>query len=159
MLPIIQKSCMIFDVDVSDWEEAIHLMADCLYENGYLKDKALFCQDVYAREKIYPTCIGNGIGIPHGKSEQVKHTGICILRLNHPILWNRNQDDKEYVDLIFLIAVEETKINAEYLEILADLARNLMHSEFVNALKQKDVESAYSLLLNKWKEAEHVFSV
>lgn len=152
MLPIIQKSCMIFDVDISNREEAIHLMVDCLYENGYLKDKELFCQDVYAREKIYPTCIGNGIGIPHGKSEQVKHTGVCILRLNHPIIWNRNQDDKEYVNLIFLIAVEKTKIKAEYLKILADLSRNLVHPDFVKALKQKDVESVYSLLLKQMEE-------
>lgn len=67
---------MIFDIDVADREEAIRLMADCLYKNGYLLDKDQFCQDVYDREKIYPTCIGNGISIPHGKSEQVKYTGI-----------------------------------------------------------------------------------
>lgn len=147
MLPIIQKSCMIFDVDVSDREEAIHLMIDCLHENGYLKDKELFCQDVYAREKIYPTCIGNGIGIPHGKSEQVKHTGICILRLNHPILWKAGKEKEESVDLILLIAVEKTQANMEYLKILANLSRQLMHPDFVEALKQKDVESVYSLLL------------
>lgn len=43
MLPIIQKSCMIFDIDVADREEAIRLMADCLYKNGYLLDKDQFC--------------------------------------------------------------------------------------------------------------------
>ena len=91
MLPIIQKSCMIFDIDVADREEAIRLMADCLYKNGYLLDKDQFCQDVYDREKIYPTCIGNGISIPHGKSEQVKYTGICILRLKNSIFWAVNQ--------------------------------------------------------------------
>ena len=146
MLPIIQKKCMIFDVDVADREAAIRLMADCLYKNGYLLDKDRFCQDVYDREKVYPTCIGNGISIPHGKSEQVKYTGICILRLKNPIFWAINQGKEEYVDFLVLIAVEEDKADVEYLKVLANLSRNLLHKSFVSYLKEKNVEDVYKLL-------------
>lgn len=146
MLPIIQKSCMLFDVDVANREEAIRLMADCLYKNGYLSDREQFCQDVYDREKIYPTCIGNGISIPHGKSKQVKYTGISILRLNQSIFWAENQGKQEFVDFLVLIAVEEYETDIKYLRILAELSKNLLHSSFVNELKQKSVEEVYALL-------------
>lgn len=140
---------MLFDMDVADREAAIDLMTDCLYKKGYLADKEQFCQDVYAREKIYPTCIGNGICIPHGKSEQVKCTGICILRLNHSIFWAVNQGRKEFVDFLVLIAVEESKADIEYLKVLAELSRNLLHNSFVKDLKQKSVEEVYALLKKK----------
>lgn len=145
MLPIIQKSCMIFDVDVLNRDEAIHRMVECLHKNGYIKDIEVFCRDVYAREEIYSTCIGNGIGIPHGKSEGVKETGVCVMRLNRPVLWNQGQ----YVDLIFLMAVEEKETKEDYLKILANLSKNLLHPDFVKKLKQGDEESVYSLLKNK----------
>lgn len=145
MLPIIQKSCMIFDVDVWNREEAIRQMAECLYQNGYIKDMEVFCRDVYAREAIYPTCIGNGIGIPHGKSEGVKETGVCMMRLNHPVLWNQ----REYVDIIFLLAVEKKETKEDYLKILANLSKNLLYPEFVKSLKEGDKESVYSLLKEK----------
>lgn len=149
MLPIIQKSCMLFDVDVTDKNEAITLMADCLYKNGYLSDKKQFCQDVYDREKLYPTCIGNGICIPHGKSNQVKYTGICILRLNHSIFWAINQGKKEFVDFLVLIAVEESKADIECLKVLTELSKNLLHHSFVKDMKQKNVEDAYQLLTKR----------
>ena len=146
MLPIIQKSCILFDMDVADREEAIRLMSDCLYKNGYLLDIDQFCKDVYDREKVYPTCIGNGISIPHSKSKQVKYTGICILRLNHSIFWAVNQGKEEFVDFLVLIAVEESKADIEYLKVLANLSRNLLHSSFMSYLKQKNVGEVYSLL-------------
>lgn len=73
MLPIIQKSCMIFDIDVADREEAIRLMADCLYKNGYLLDKDQFCQDVYDREKFILPASGMG-SVSH--TEKVNRSNI-----------------------------------------------------------------------------------
>ena len=109
MLPIIQKSCMIFDIDVADREEAIRLMADCLYKNGYLLDKDQFCQE-------------------------------------NSIFWAVNQGKEEYVDFLVLIAVEEAKADIEYLKVLANLSRNLLHKSFVSYLKEKNVEDVYNLL-------------
>ena len=50
------------------------------------------------------------------------------------------------MDFLVLIAVEEAKADVEYLKVLANLSRNLLHKSFVSYLKEKNVEDVYNLL-------------
>ena len=68
-------------------EEALQQLSQLLYTNGYLTDKAAFLKDVYEREAVGQTGIGNYIAIPHGKSAYVKEIGVAIGVLNEEIPW------------------------------------------------------------------------
>ena len=71
MQPIIKKENILFDVKAKNKEEMINQMVGLFSKGGYLSDKDQFRKDVLAREEIFPTYIGFGIGVPHGKSKGV----------------------------------------------------------------------------------------
>ena len=72
MQPIIKKENILFDVKAKNKEEMINQMVGLFSKGGYLSDKDQFRKDVLAREEIFPTYIGFGIGVPHGKSKGEK---------------------------------------------------------------------------------------
>ena len=68
MQPIIKKENILFDVEAKDKDDMIKQMVESFDKQGYLSDKEQFYKDVLAREEVFSTHIGYGIGIPHGKS-------------------------------------------------------------------------------------------
>lgn len=65
-------------------EDALRKMTKLLDQTGALADPKAFLEDVLKREEISTTGIGNGIAIPHGKSESVKETTVAIAKLDAP---------------------------------------------------------------------------
>ena len=107
------------------------------------QDKNLLKEEIYKREDIANTAIGNGIAIPHALSSEVKEAGLIFIRLKNPINWS--YDDK--VKYIFGIAVPKENKNNQHLKILSTLARNLMNENFKNELlKSKSTEECYKIL-------------
>ncbi|PKM51641.1 MAG: hypothetical protein CVV02_05065 [Firmicutes bacterium HGW-Firmicutes-7] len=93
-----QNLCFIYH----EKDSFINIMHDCgikLIEAGYVKEG--FIQDVLEREKKGSTYIGKGIAIPHGRDSLVNKSKICIIKLEHPIKWNKNE-----IKLIFLLALK-----------------------------------------------------
>lgn len=79
MLSIINRDCMMFDLEADSKNQVIEQMVQKFDEQGYLSDKALFLKDVLDREEVFPTYLDSGIGLPHGKSEGTKQAGICVV--------------------------------------------------------------------------------
>ena len=139
---IIEKDAILLEQSVPDKMTALSIMADCLKALGYLSDTQCFLADVQEREQQFSTCIGQGIAIPHGKSDAVLHTGVCMMRLNTPICW---QDQK--VDFITLLAIEKKHTDIIYLKMLADLSVHFLHEDFVKQLKSGTKEEIYRLVI------------
>lgn len=147
MLPILKKECMLFSVDAADKEDAIRVMAEAFDREGYLSDREVFIQDVKDREAVFSTYIGHDIGLPHGKSGAVVSAGVCIARLNNPIVWAA--DTGSQVRLIIMIAVKNEDANDLHLRILSKLSRLLMHEDFRNELMTGDRDAVYQVLADK----------
>lgn len=147
MLPIISKENVMFDVEATDKETVLKKMVQKLNELGYLNDENLFLHDVIEREKVFPTYLDFGIGLPHGKSEGTNQAGLCIARLNHDVIWNEEEQSK--VDMVILIAVKAGSDNNLHLQILAKLSRALMHEDFIKILKEGSLDSVYDALSEK----------
>lgn len=144
MLSIIKKECMLFDLQAADKREVIEKMVENFSEQGYLSDAKTFLQDVEDREKVFPTYIDYGIGLPHGKSDGTRQAGICIARLKNPVIWD--EETKDIVDMVIMIAVKAGSDNNLHLQILAKLSRALMHEEFRNIIKNGDIDQVYEIL-------------
>ena len=56
-----------------------------LKQSGCLNDEEAFIAALYEREEIGSTYMGEGIVIPHGKSETVNHAATAICRCS-PLL-------------------------------------------------------------------------
>ncbi|MCC8027574.1 MAG: PTS sugar transporter subunit IIA [Clostridium sp.] len=147
MLPILKKECMLFQMEAADKMEAIRKMAEAFNREGYLTNYELFKMDVLDREEVFSTYIGYGIGLPHGKSNGVKHAGLCIARLNQPVVWSEDSGSK--VNLIIMIAVNNERADDLHLQILSKLSRLLMHEDFRTELLSGSREEVYEVLADR----------
>lgn len=143
MQPIIKKENILFDVDAKDKADMIEQMVEAFSKEGYLSDKEQFHKDLLAREEVFPTYIGFGIGIPHGKSSGVIDAGLCVAKLKNPIAWN----EEESVDFIIMIAVSDEGKGEFHLQLLSKLSRLMMHEDFRNELKNGVNDKIYEILI------------
>ena len=118
-------------------EEVLMLLSNKLKKAGYIDDVEEFKKDIYYRESLGQTGIGNYIAIPHGKSDSVTKVGIAVAKLDHEIEWETL--DGKGVRLIFLFAVSNnTDYARNHMLLLADIARRLGNDEAVEQLLQAE---------------------
>lgn len=147
MLPMINRKCMIHETEVVTKAEIIEKMVKLFDAEGYLSDVDVFHEDILAREDVFSTYIGFGIGLPHGKSKAVNEAGIAVAKLDHPVLWDEEND--ESVEMIIMIAVKAGEGTDLHLQVLSKLSRMLMHEEFRDELKNSGLDELQKLLVEK----------
>ena len=130
---MIDKDFILFGIEASTQKEAIQALVEHSAVQGRVADTPKVIQAVLEREQEGTTGFGKGIAIPHGKSSGVTKPTLMFGGLNQKVDWN-SMDDQP-VDKLFLILVPETS-HQEHLQMLAKLARKLMHDEFVDALNE-----------------------
>lgn len=120
--------------------QAIELM----FKSGVIKDKKTFADGIFAREKQSSTGVGEGIAIPHCKSNTVEKPHLVAMRIPNGVEFESL--DGEPVKLLFMIAAPDSKDNV-HLDVLATLSQLLMDPDFSNALiNAKDKEEFLSII-------------
>ena len=107
--------------------EAIDQLVDLMMENGNIKDKEAYKKVVLKREEEGTTGIGEGIAIPHGKTDAVSRPGLAAMIIPDGV--DFNSLDGSPAKLLFLIAAPNTKDNV-HLDVLSRLSTLLMNTEF-----------------------------
>jgi PTS system fructose-specific IIA component len=125
-------------MEAEDKNEAIKKLIALIEKENKIISEEKFFSCVLDRENEFSTGVGNGIAIPHGKSETVKEAIIAFGKLNKRINWD--SIDSELVDLIFLLGVPEKNTESLHLKILAQLSRKLMDEDFVKMLRDANTE-------------------
>lgn len=128
-------------------EEAIKKLADKLEEAGFLTSCNEFLESVYLREEIAPTTVGYGIGLPHGKGSCVKESGVAFMRVKNPILWNIQDDEK--VKIVFMLAVSEEEGKGTHNDILVELSKKILDSNFRNRIENSNSIEEIVKLINE----------
>ncbi len=121
-MELIDESLIALDIDISSKLSVIEKIADLLEESGRLNNRQQYIDDVFEREKIVSTYIGDLIVIPHARSCAINNPSLVYLRLNEPVDW----DTSEKARFIFGIAVPVENVENIYLEILSSVARKLL---------------------------------
>ena len=132
--PLCDQSIICIDYDCLSREEAIKHLADMLYLDSRIADSTHIEEAVWLREEAASTNIGNGVAIPHCRSDLVYSHSIAVLKLARPIQWQ--PQDSSYVDTVFFLAVREADAPDTHMKFFASLARKLMASEFVDKFRQ-----------------------
>lgn len=135
---LVNKKLIVINLEAEDKNEAIGKLISMTKNEDKIISEEDFLSCVLQREKEFSTGIGNGIAIPHGKSETVKEAIIAIAKLKKAIDWE--SIDSGLVDLIFLLGVPERNKENLHLKILAQLSRKLMDEEFVEMLRNAATE-------------------
>ena len=113
-------------------KDALDQMVDLMVAGGKIDNVEIYRQGVYDREKESTTGIGEGIAIPHCKSDAVKAPGLAAMVLPDGV--DFDSLDGQPADLIFLIAAPNTEDNV-HLDVLSKLSVLLMDENFTNRLR------------------------
>ncbi|SDY10052.1 PTS system, fructose-specific IIA component [Evansella caseinilytica] len=133
------------DMTASSKEEAIQELAEVLRHNDYITDVEGFLKDIYAREEVGQTGIGNYIAIPHGNSASVKKIGVSIGITQEEIPWE-TLDGKGVKGIILFAVGRENDGAQNHLKLLSLFARKLGNDDVIEKLLQSktavDVQEA-----------------
>ena len=113
-------------------QDVLNKMVDLMAKSGKIRDVETYRKGVFAREEEGTTGIGEGIAIPHCKSDAVKAPGLAAMVVKDGVEFDAL--DGAPVNLLFLIAAPNTEDNV-HLEVLSKLSVLLMDENFTNGLK------------------------
>lgn len=116
----------------SDKKDALNKMVELMAASGKINDVAKYREGVYAREEESTTGIGDGIAIPHCKSDAVTKPGLAAMVVPDGVEFDSL--DGQPVNLIFLIAAPNTEDNV-HLDVLSKLSVLLMDETFTAGLR------------------------
>jgi len=120
---VIKKETIKLNMEATTKDEALKELVELLYENNRISDKEAFLKDVYYRESLGTTGIGNYIAIPHGKSKFVNKTSLALGRTKQDIKWETL--DGLPVRFIILFAVTDEDKTSVHVRLLAKVASTL----------------------------------
>ncbi|MGW2741031.1 PTS fructose transporter subunit IIABC [Streptomyces sp. NPDC001450] len=143
MSDMITADLVDLDLSADTKEAAARALAERMVAQGRVTDLEGFLADVAAREAQMPTGLDGGIGIPHCRSGHVTEPTLAFGRSAAGIDFGAADGP---ADLIFLIAAPAGADDA-HLTILSSLARQLMNTEFTDALRSAgDAGTAAALI-------------
>ena len=138
------------DVQSSDKTGIIRELAKLHESTGVLNDYEGYVNALMAREAQSSTGIGEGIAIPHAKTEFVKEPALAMGRKKEGIEYDSL--DGEPATLFFMIAAPDGANNT-HIETLARLSQLLLDDDFKAALENAATADEVVDIINK-AEAE-----
>ena len=137
----LRENHMDLDLTASSKEDAIKKLGILLKNEKTVSDYDQFIKDVFQREALSSTGIGQNIAIPHSRTNTVKDFVIAFGRINDGLEFDAL--DKKPVKLIFLMGTPKDKGLHDYLKILSSLTRRLdkepFREQLLNASTPKEI--------------------
>ena len=143
---LLSTSAIKINGSASSKEELISKMVDLMANNGNIINKEEYKRVVLEREKEGTTGIGEGIAIPHGKTDAVSKPGLAAMVVPNGVEFDSL--DGQPVKLIFLIAAPNTKDNV-HLDVLSRLSTLLMDTRFREELLNAETPAEFMLCIDR----------
>ncbi len=121
-------------------------MANLLCQDNAITSADEFIKNVYEREAEGLTGIGDGIAIPHGKSNAVIKNCIAVCKLKEPIEWA--SIDHQPVSLVILFAVMRDAPATTHLKMMAGVARALADTSVCSGIKKAQTPAELIMAFN-----------
>ena len=135
---LLSEKTISIDVKASSKDDVIKQAVALMAKSGVIKDVEVYQKGVFKREEESTTGIGEGIAIPHCKSDVVSKPALAAMVIPEGVEYEAL--DGEPVQLLFLIAAPNSEDNV-HLDVLARLSEMLMDEDFKNKLvAAKDVK-------------------
>lgn len=117
-------------------DEAIRALAEQLNQQGKLHNLEEYLDAVFAREAHGATALGEGLAVPHGKTDAVKEAAFAVATLTEDVKWPGidEDDDEEDVNLIFLIAIPNAEAGSTHMHLLTALTSTLVDDDVREAV-------------------------
>ena len=118
---LLDPSRIILNVQSTRRIDALQEVAQRLRRHSDITDFDGFYRDLLARDQLDTTCLGNGLALPHARTEHVRSIVMAVGRSERGILFDQDQDD---VHLMFMLATPLSK-PGDYLQVLGAFCKLL----------------------------------
>ena len=145
---LLAKESIDLQAKVGSKAEALEHLVTLMAKSGKLADEAEYKRCVLAREEEGSTGIGEGIAIPHAKTNAVKTPGLAAMIVSEGVDF-ASLDDQP-AKLFFLIAAPDTEDNV-HLDVLSRLSTLLMDEEFTTALYAAKSPKEFLSIIDKFE--------
>ena len=132
-------------------EDVIKQMVTLMEKRGNINDRATYEAGVFKREEEGTTGVGDGIAIPHCKSDAVSAPGLAAMVLPEGVEYEALDGEPVYV--IFLIAAPNTEDNV-HLEVLSRLSELLMDDGFTSSLRAAKTPEEFLQVITDAEDAK-----
>lgn len=146
---LLKKESIELNSPVSTKQGAIDKLIDLQAKAGNISDKNAYKKDILAREQMSSTAVGDGIAIPHAKSESVRQPGLAAITAPNGV--DYESMDGKPSNILFMIAAPND--GDLHLEVLSRLMTILMDEEFRRNLLAADTKEKFLKAIDE-KEAE-----
>lgn len=149
VLEFLDRSCICLDLKSASKQEAIVELCNVLHANGKIKNSEAVLTALMEREKLGSTGIGQGVAIPHGKSDSTSNLvgalGISRKGVQFDSL------DGEPVFVIFML-VAPNDVSGTHLKALARVSRLLKDKFFRQAIKEAKLSEEIEKIIREEDE-------
>ena len=149
IIDLLKKDAIELNTSVASKSDAIDKLVALHEKAGNLLDVNAYKDAILAREAQGSTAIGEGIAVPHAKSDSVKTPGLSAITVPNGV--DYEAPDGKNSDILFMIAAP---LDGDlHLEILSRLMVMLMEPEFCASLRGAKTTDEFLSIIDK-KEAE-----
>ena len=144
---LINENRIFIDEELKDKDELFEFIAKKAEKECIIKDYKICISDFKEREKQISTGLQEGFAIPHCRSENVKECSIFYVRNKYPIDWETLDGSK--VNNIIAILVPKYGTENQYLELIAEIATNLLEDDFKLSLNNASSKNEILKIFNR----------
>jgi len=119
-----------------------------LFENRHGIARSTVFENLFARERLGSTGLGQGVAIPHGRIKGLKEALGAFVRLAEPVPFDA--PDGKPVSLVFALLVPE-HATEKHLEILSELAQMFSDRALREALAAAPDAAALHQIIASWQ--------
>lgn len=137
IVDLLNKDSILLNGSPKSKREAIDMLVELQVKGGNIADKDEYKKGILAREEKGSTAVGEGIAIPHAKSEAVTAPSLAAMTVPQGVDYEALDDEPS--NLLFMIAAPND--GDVHLEVLSRLMTILMDEDFRERLmnaKDKD---------------------
>lgn len=151
IIDLLQADCIDLQAKAGDKQAALNKIIDLMAKSGRLLDKEEYARCVMLRENEGSTGIGEGIAIPHAKTNAVKSPALAAMVVPEGV--DFDSLDGEPAKLFFLIAAPDTEDNV-HLDVLSRLSMLLMDDDFRGELMAAGSAETFLKVIDKYETAK-----
>lgn len=140
---VLQEKHVTLDLRAGTRDEALREIVATMRGATKVAEPEKFLGEVFAREEVHSTYVGNGVAFPHARTDLVKQIILGIGRSHGGVVFG---PAGERAHLLFVIAVPRRMVN-DYLVCVGALARVVNDAKMREALMNSTTEADFVELI------------
>ncbi|MBO4537942.1 MAG: PTS sugar transporter subunit IIA, partial [Erysipelotrichaceae bacterium] len=144
-----RDSIYVIEGSPENWREAIEETSSVLFKHGNVTED--FYENCVERELEFPTGLNTllPVAIPHTNADSVINTGVCLLRTDKPIVFNRMEDVEKQIEVQFVLNLAINSGGAQ-LKALQQVIKIFQDEDFKEKSMQMSIDELQELFSHNW---------